>query len=55
MLETPDVQTPAEKELARLKKAQAEAHARWRKSPKGIAYAQKVKEKRALSKSESKS
>lgn len=39
-------ETPEEKQV-RLKKAQAEAHRRWRLGPKGQAYKQRKKEKEA--------
>jgi hypothetical protein len=36
-----------EDKLAKKKAAQAKAHAKWRASPKGLAYAQKLKLKKA--------
>jgi hypothetical protein len=36
-----------EEKIAKRKAAQAKAHAKWRASPKGLAYAHKLKLKRA--------
>jgi hypothetical protein len=48
-LEMPDVEEKPKKRAVN-KEAQAAAHKRWRESPKGAAYRQKLKERKAMSK-----